>query len=689
MTLSLAVIYGWWFIRLKIWGPPMPAVPATQPVASQPVETVPGQRPAAPTTSPVEQAAGKPQKLAPATQPTIAATGKEITNWQAAGAERVRTVTLGEDKPASRFFLQVFLDNRGGAVSRVRIVARKPNGRYRYEKDVGSDEPYPLLDPLVLPDGREVLSWQTESVRIVGPEISLDLSDLPWKVRTQRSDRVHQAVMWVDLLRDGKPVARLTKTFKLAIGSYELEMQTTIQPLDTEPVKLVVTQLGPVGIHREDPRWDYRKIYAVLKSEDRARPVRWTHGDLVKKGPASLGSDTTPENPLWWLALTNKYFAAITVPVAAVGVEGQVASSQAFAFTKDRKNGGDLAVKMLTPPIVLTPGKTVLLKCELYLGPKDKKVFQSDPRYVARQYVVLRSAEYAWCTFSWLGELMIWLLEKFYQWIPPHNYGIAIICLVILVRAVLHPLTKHQQVNMARLQKKQAVLQPKLEAIKQRYANDKQRMQEEIIKAYQEAGISPTAQLAGCLPMLLQMPIWVALYSALNYDINLRHQPFMLWIKDLSGPDSLLRFQPVSIPIISWFIGPVDRLNVLPILLAGSMYLQQRFMPKPQQQTPRKAGQQDQMAQMQKMMGFMMLIMGLVFYNMPSGLNLYIMASSLFGMAEQWRIRKHIQAETEQGDEPDHRPRQRPPDESGKRLEAWLKKIEKKTRHSRTVRKGR
>jgi YidC/Oxa1 family membrane protein insertase len=251
---------------------------------------------------------------------------------------------------------------------------------------------------------------------------------------------------------------------------------------------------------------------------------------------------------------------------------------------------------------------------------------------------------------------------------------------VLLVRAILHPLTKHQQITMAKMQQKQASVQPKIAALKAKYPNDKQKLQLETMRVYREAGINPAGQIAGCLPMLIQLPIWVALYSALNYDINLWHSPFMFWIRDLSAPDALVSWHPATeIPLLSWMIGPVDKFNLLPILLAGSMWLQQKYTPKP---TPAPGTPPDQLAQqqqMQKMMGFMMVFMGIMFYNMPSGLNLYIMASSAFGALEQQRIRKHMEE------------RKKDPDFAKPKGGGWMEKlmemVEKKAATSHTYRK--
>jgi YidC/Oxa1 family membrane protein insertase len=222
---------------------------------------------------------------------------------------------------------------------------------------------------------------------------------------------------------------------------------------------------------------------------------------------------------------------------------------------------------------------------------------------------------------------------------------VAIIMLVLIVRAMLHPITRKGQVNMMRMQQQMSKIQPKMEEIKKRYPNDKSRQSQEVMKIYQEAGVNPAGQMmSGCLPMFLQMPVWIALYTSLNFNIDMRHQPFLLWIQDLTSPDALIKFDnAINIPLLSSMTGPIHSFNLLPILVSAAMFAQQKLMPKPKQPEGQKSEAAEQAAQMQKIMPFMTLFFGLIFYNMPSGLNLYIGTSSFFGMLEQMHIRRHIE----------------------------------------------
>ncbi|HLL90291.1 MAG TPA: YidC/Oxa1 family membrane protein insertase, partial [Tepidisphaeraceae bacterium] len=217
------------------------------------------------------------------------------------------------------------------------------------------------------------------------------------------------------------------------------------------------------------------------------------------------------------------------------------------------------------------------------------------------------------------------------------DWGLAIIALVFVVRALLHPITKKSQVNMVKMQK----MAPEIERLKKKYGDDKEGLNQAMMQFYKEQGPS---QVLGCLPMFLQMPIWIALYSSLQSTFEMRQSPFLrfgdvhlTWIKDLAHPDRLFAFQPIALP----FGFHVDALNVLPILMGVVFYLQMKLQPKPATMTPEQE-------QQQKMMMWMMpFIFPLVMYNGPAGLNLYILTSTTLGIIENKIIRKHIREQDE------------------------------------------
>jgi YidC/Oxa1 family membrane protein insertase len=167
--------------------------------------------------------------------------------------------------------------------------------------------------------------------------------------------------------------------------------------------------------------------------------------------------------------------------------------------------------------------------------------------------------------------------------------------------------------------KKMQEVQPKLKALQEKYKDNREKLNEATMKLYREEKINP---LAGCLPLLVQSPVFIALYQALNHTIALRGQPFVLWIKDLSQPDALAQL-PFALP----FLG--SDVNVLPILMAVAMYFQTKMTPT--------SGAGGQMAMMNTMMP---LIMVFIFYNMPSGLVLYWLVNTILQGYQSWKIHK-------------------------------------------------
>jgi YidC/Oxa1 family membrane protein insertase len=163
-------------------------------------------------------------------------------------------------------------------------------------------------------------------------------------------------------------------------------------------------------------------------------------------------------------------------------------------------------------------------------------------------------------------------------------------------------------------------------------------MQKQISAFYKERGISPLEPIMGMIPMLLQMPIWIAVWSAVNASINLRGAAFLpFWITDLSSPDALFRFPEFALPIF----GKINSFNLLPILMGVAFYLQQKL-------TPMQAAATPEQAQQQKIMMIMLPVMfPLMLYSGPSGVNLYIMASVFGGAIEQYVIKKHIKEKDE------------------------------------------
>lgn len=272
---------------------------------------------------------------------------------------------------------------------------------------------------------------------------------------------------------------------------------------------------------------------------------------------------------------------------------------------------------------------SVSRKFRWYVGPKDPSYLNAEDYGSMGQ--VVDYADYERSFFfrifftSTVAPAILWLLEFFYSIVG--NYGIAIILLTILVKAAVFPIMRSSQVKMAAYSAKMAVVKPQLDAVQKKYANDPQKKNQATMELYQKHRLSPP--IGGCLPMFLQMPIFIGLFQALRSSILLRHEPFTAWIHDLSQPDALINFGG---PIADFpFLSSVTSFNLLPIVMVVLWVLHQRSMPKPTD---------PQQAQVHKMMAIMPIIFGFVLYNYAAGLSLYMIMSSLIGIFEQKFIRK-------------------------------------------------
>ena len=221
-----------------------------------------------------------------------------------------------------------------------------------------------------------------------------------------------------------------------------------------------------------------------------------------------------------------------------------------------------------------------------------------------------------------LSQAVLWLLNWMHQFIP--NYGVIIIIFSLMTKVMFYRLSKQQTESMKKMQD----LKPKLDELQKKYKNDKEKLSQAQMKLYQDEGVNP---LAGCLPLIVQMPIFFALYQGLSHTIALRGQPFVAWINDLSQPDALFQL-PFALP----FLG--NDFNVLPILMALAMYYQGKVTPT--------SGAGGQMAAMTTMMPLFMVF---IFYNMPSGLVLYWLVNTILQVYQSWKI--HRAADTDGGAE--------------------------------------
>jgi YidC/Oxa1 family membrane protein insertase len=309
-----------------------------------------------------------------------------------------------------------------------------------------------------------------------------------------------------------------------------------------------------------------------------------------------LKDQDTFEGKIKWVALQSRYFMSGLIP-------DQVEEAGLKLALKSEKF---VAAHYRQPEKAIQPGTQYTYAYQLFMGPKrieELKNVGNDLHKVV---------DFGW--FDFIAKPCLWLMNLFYRVIP--NYGIAIIFLTILAKILLWPLGQKSYKSMSEMKK----IQPLMKEIREKYKHDKKKMNEEVMGLYRTYKINP---VGGCLPMVVQLPVFFALYRMLYEAIELRHAHFFLWIDDLSAPDRLFHFG-FSIP----FMEPPYGIPVLTLVMGATMLLQQKMSPPMGDATQAK------------MMMFMPLVFTVIFINFSSGLVLYWLVNNVLSIAQQYYTQK-------------------------------------------------
>jgi YidC/Oxa1 family membrane protein insertase len=457
------------------------------------------------------------------------------------------------------------------------------------------------LDDLLLVNEKQTIARNSPPVRLLSPlgTPGAYIAEFGWSAQGAPAPTLD--TMWTadsQQLVPGRPVTLSTQMpdgtryqIKIAVDEdFLFTVQQSVlnasgKPITVRPIGLVsraakstdvdswTNQVGPIGVFDGKANYD----------------VNWK--DLDE------GKSETFANVPGWLGFTDKYWLTALAPQGAMTGE----------FRKSA-NGGYQADYALAPAAV-APGQTLTSEARFFAGAKEKPLLN---RYEAAG---IPQFSYAidWGWFHWfmipIFDLLLFLFKTF------GNFGVAIIALTLIVRAIMFPVAHKQFQSMAAMRK----LQPKMKAIQERFKDDKQRQQQEILKLYQEEKVNPAA---GCLPILLQIPVFYALYKVLLVSVEMRHQPFILWIKDLSAPDPLT---PVNLFGLLHFVPPAFlAIGVLPILVGATQWLSMKLNPQPMDPAQAQV--------------FAIMPWFLVFIMAPfaAGLQLYWMTNNLLTIAQQW-----------------------------------------------------
>ncbi|SKB80336.1 membrane protein insertase YidC [Sphingopyxis flava] len=566
ILLSAAILLGWNFVADRFF--PTPAKPDV-------TTTVAGSDGAAPAVTPPTQ--GQPNALpVPAAAPAVPA-AQTIRPVEAVLAE-------GNRIPIETPALSGSINLVGARIDDITLT--------KYRQTIDKDAP-PVR--LFAPGGTQAayfasIGWSAQDIAVPGASTMWTANGtkltpatpvtLSWTNRTGQTFRIEYRIDDHYLITAKQTIANMGPA-AVSASSYAL-IDRLGKPTDPHEQDSMTIHVGPTG-------------YLDGKS------VFDTDYDDLEEAP----NRTVRYSSAGWLGFTDKYWLAAIIPAKGERVTAAMSSpatnNYQTLFARDFRQ--------------IAPGKQVTTTSRIFAGAKEVSTLQS---YENDQGITRLSNAIDWGWFEFFEVPIFKLLDWLFKQVG--NFGLAIMMLTLIIRVLMFPIANRQFSSMAQMR----LVQPKMKALQERYKDDKPKMQQELMKLYKDEKINP---LAGCLPILLQIPIFYALYKVLMLTIEMRHQPFILWIKDLSAPDplhilnlfGLLPFTPPSILSI----------GVLALILGVTMWLQFRLNPQatdPVQQ------------QVFKIMPWLFMFIMAPF---AAGLLLYWITNNILSIGQQqWMYRK-------------------------------------------------
>jgi len=388
---------------------------------------------------------------------------------------------------------------------------------------------------------------------------------------------------------------KLTKTYTFVRGSYEVKVDQVIN----NGSGVAIDPLAYYQIIHDSESNQGTKMMptftggAYFTDADKFKKVNF--GEMSKEPLSKLAKDG-------WVGLVQHYFVSAWIP--------QVKESQEF-YTKDLGNK-IFAIGSKMSLSSVSPGASKDLNAKLYMGPQTHDdLVKAAP---GLEYTV----DYGWLSF--IASPLFMILSIIQDLVG--NWGYSIILLTVLIKLAFYPLSASGYRNMAQMRE----LAPRLQSLKAKFGDDRQKMQQGMMELYKKEKINP---MGGCLPILVQIPVFISLYWMLLASVEMRHAPFILWITDLSAPDSLFGHVPEVLPLIGGM--PI---GLLPILMGISMIIQTKLNPAPAD--PMQA----------KVMAIMPIVFSVFFFFFPAGLVLYWLVNNVLSIAQQARINHLIHAAT-------------------------------------------
>jgi YidC/Oxa1 family membrane protein insertase len=595
VTATMLIWIGWAHFIVPKWFPPPPK-PLENEITSvdEPID------------GPADALA--PENVVKADVPAIVVKAEYPTRSIWIGPQQDDT----DQEKFNQFFLAAKFQSEGASIETIELtdINRYPafGNRKRRVKLVGDDRQ----------TERRTFGLQVPVVDALLKDRTLDR--IPWEVIEETSNAVAFRITSPDgvwqitkrfqlkqLSAEEQKLPRVQDTFA---DGYKVKLTVTLKNLSPRGQDVAYTLQGPTGIPLEDAdnAYKYRDVRMGFLREDgvTADDSKVGPADVIKKEKAKTPVDW--KRPVKYIGVDVAYFADLVLPV-----ENQV-KEQTLDFTRavvvresDEKAAySDISVDMTSRKFTVPASESIEHEYELFAGPKRQELLQK----IGATAVL----DYGW--FDSICRGMLWILNRLHD--MGMSYGLAIICLTVLVRTMLIPLSKHQAAHAAKMKELQPKIQAKQKELEARHGKNT----EEYLKASQELVAEQSKMmLGGCLPMFLQLPIFMALYRALSSSIDLRMEPFMGWIDNLASPDALF-----ELPGKVWFLGWTT-FNLLPLISIGLMMVHQKLTMPPPQNDEQKA--------QYKMMNVMMFVMGATFYRVPAGLCLYFISTNIWSMTER------------------------------------------------------
>lgn len=414
--------------------------------------------------------------------------------------------------------------------------------------------------------------------------------------------------------------------------AYDLDLSIEVRNLGENSLAMSYRLDGPNGLPIEG-WWYGRKVgheaWSPGLRDVLALNVDNTVQDFTPTDIANGDVEPLEGRPLAFIGVDAQYFSAMMIPkkesVEQRWIE-EVRMLMLSSKPKARSVEGQYAnvtCRLISEPVDLRPGEPFRHSYEIFLGPRRPELLSTYAAADNSRYRLDQIVSYGW--FGFVAKTMLAILHIFYSFVG--NYGIAIIMLTALVRTAMFPLSRKQVQSMVKMQE----LRPEMEKIKEKYKSDMQKQSQAMQELYRKHNINP---LAGCLPMFIQLPVFLGLYRSLMVDIELRQAPLFTdnirWCSNLAAPDMFYDWSgwmPEFISSGQGIFGLGPYLNLLPLATVALFIVQQKVaMPEPTN---------EQAALQQKIMKYMMVFMGFIFYKVAAGLCLYFIASSIWGILER------------------------------------------------------